>query len=69
MASIVVDDTSSQFTYGGGPWSAVAASHFYGGSATSPDFARDANGDSGVYGSLSFTFQGTFYLFALQRPL
>ena len=61
MARIIVDNLSSQFTYGGGNWSSVAVSHFYGGDATWPDFARGNNSDTGVYGSLTFTFQGSYF--------
>ena len=61
MAQIIIDDLSSQFGYGGGNWTTVAASHFYGGSATWPDFAEGPNGDSGSYGLLTFNFQGMWY--------
>jgi hypothetical protein len=65
MAGIVVDDPWSQFTYGGGTWGRVNAAYFLGNSATWPDFARDSNNsDTGVYGSFSFNFQGTCYIFA-----
>jgi hypothetical protein len=69
MARIIVDDLSSQFSYGGGTWSSVSDSHFYGGEATWPDFARGSTGDTGVYGSLTFNFQGTCPTFAAQRLL
>jgi hypothetical protein len=63
MASIVVDDTSSQFSYGGSPWTEVPASHFYGGSATFPAGAQDGVGGFVGYGTFNFAFQGTFFIF------
>ena len=63
---IIVDDSSSQFTYGGGSWSGVAADYFFGDSATWPAFARDDNGDTGVYGSFTFTFQGMRPVFHIE---
>jgi hypothetical protein len=60
MASVVVDDPSPQFTYNGGIWSTSAQAHFFGGSSTWPGFALASdNSDTGVYGSLTFYFQGT----------
>jgi hypothetical protein len=64
MTRIIVDDLSSNFIYGGGYWGTVSASHFYGGSTAWPYFARGNNSDTGVYGSLTFSFQGK-YLFVV----
>ena len=63
MAQVVVDNPSPQFVYGGdiNSWSTNALSHYFGGSIAWPGFAQasDSNADSGVYGTLTFSFQGT----------
>jgi hypothetical protein len=61
MANIVVDDISTQFTFGvtGSNWSEVPASHFYGGSATFAAYAQDGVGGFVGYVAFSFVFQGT----------
>ncbi|KAG6836730.1 hypothetical protein H0H93_004393 [Arthromyces matolae] len=71
MATIVLDDTTSQMSLGnsGGPgdnnqWVRVDGAQFYGGSSIYPPFAGNSagTGDSGDYGTLSITFQGELIL-------
>jgi hypothetical protein len=60
MAQVVIDNPSPQFVYGGGSWSTNALSHYFGGSIAWPGFAQafGSNADTGVYGALTFYFQG-----------
>lgn len=60
MASIVVDDTSGQFTYGGSKWAEVPAPHFYGGSTSFPPYAQDGSSGFLGYGTFNFGFQGPY---------
>jgi len=60
MASIVLDNTSSRFKYGGGVWPVGLADRYYGGSTVWPEFAGNGSGNTGVYGTLSLDFQGAF---------
>ncbi|TFK33628.1 hypothetical protein BDQ12DRAFT_637276 [Crucibulum laeve] len=58
--SLIVDDKSDKFHYGGGDWTLSALSVWYGGTSPYPDFAiSKSGGDSGVYGSMNITFDGT----------
>jgi hypothetical protein len=59
MASIIVDDRSSQFTYGGSTWAEVPAPHFFGGSAIFPPYSQDGVGGFVGYGTFTFAFEGT----------
>ncbi|KAF8221379.1 hypothetical protein L208DRAFT_1415109 [Tricholoma matsutake] len=68
MDSIIVDDNSSQFTYGGSPWAEVTASNFYGGSSTFPAGAQDGSSGFVGYGTLSFVFEGTAVAFFGNTP-
>lgn len=63
MASIVLDESTTDLTFGGGQWSSINLDRFFGGAAAWPAFAADGNGDTGTYGSLSFVFRGTFLFF------
>jgi hypothetical protein len=58
MASIVLDDTSNQFTYGGGTWSQAVHPRFFGGDAVWPAFASNTSGDIGIFATVNLTFQG-----------
>lgn len=58
MANIVLDDKTNLLKIGGGTWSAVSISRFFGGGAIWPAFAADDNGDTGTYGTLSMSFEG-----------
>ena len=63
MASFILDNTSTQFTYGGGVWNTIASYVYFGGSTTWPDFTRTTNNsDTGIYGSLTFVFQGASFI-------
>ncbi|KAG6826769.1 hypothetical protein H0H92_014524 [Tricholoma furcatifolium] len=74
MATIVIDDTTSQLVLGstepGSAWSSIPGQQFYGGEATYPAFASNANqtGDSGNYGTLEMYFQGTSIAFIGNTP-
>ncbi|KAG6852421.1 hypothetical protein C0991_012152, partial [Blastosporella zonata] len=67
MANIVWDD-GRVTTLGGGQWSAVLEDRFFGGGAIWPAFATGANGDTGQYGTLSLSFQGTGIAFHGNTP-
>ena len=60
MATIVRDDTVANISTSGGVWDTFFVERFYGGSAISPPFASNAQGDTGQYGSLTMTFQGVY---------
>ncbi|GLB44425.1 hypothetical protein LshimejAT787_1700520 [Lyophyllum shimeji] len=70
MASIILDDSTAGLSLGGGDWKRVQAGRYFGGSTIYAAFAVDrANGgDSGTYGSLSVTFQGTSISFHGNTP-
>ncbi|KAG6819362.1 hypothetical protein H0H93_012545 [Arthromyces matolae] len=60
MANVVIDDPQiSTLLLGGGTWSNATTGRFFGGSAIWPAFAYSDNGDTGDYGTLSFSFNGT----------
>lgn len=63
MASIIVDDPSSQFTYGGSQWDEVPAPHFYGGSTIFPPYAQDGSSGFLGYGTFNFGFEGAYSTF------
>lgn len=55
MASIVLDDSTTRLSFGGGQWSLGPMDRFFGGFATWPQFAVD---DTEKFGTLNFVFQG-----------
>lgn len=59
MASIVLDDSTTSLRVRGGEWTVAIADRFFGGSSVWPQFAAYSNSDTGIYGTLDFTFQGT----------
>ncbi|KAF8878217.1 hypothetical protein BD779DRAFT_1219268 [Infundibulicybe gibba] len=61
----IVDDTSNAIALGGGQWATSEAKKWYNGSTLYPKFATtgDNNTDTGVYGSLNYTFHGTSIAF------
>ena len=53
--SLILDNTSKNFTYGGPQdWTIDEQSYWYGGSSTSPDFAH-----AQITGSFEVAFEGT----------
>ncbi|KAF8878214.1 hypothetical protein BD779DRAFT_1218951 [Infundibulicybe gibba] len=65
---LIVDDASDSISHGGGQWSISYDPRWYRGSSAWPAFAADANGDTGVYGSLNYTFHGTSIAFVGNTP-
>ncbi|KAG5640991.1 hypothetical protein DXG03_006444 [Asterophora parasitica] len=61
MASVIWDESDPNFklSFGGGTWSKVTTERFFGGAAIWPAFAATEKGDTGAYGWLSITFDGT----------
>lgn len=54
--SLVLDDTSDVFSYGGGEWKTSKSSRWFNGSTQYPSFAVAGNG---LYGTMNLTFNGT----------
>lgn len=63
MATIVLDDSTTDLTFGGGQWSGLTLGRYFGGATAWPAFAADGNGDTGTYGNLSFVFRGMLLSF------
>lgn len=63
MASVILDDSSSAFTYGGGAWTVSNLIQWYNGSSTYAAFAFTAGA-----GTLSVSFQGTSIAFFGNTP-
>ncbi|KAG5649865.1 hypothetical protein H0H81_001713 [Sphagnurus paluster] len=61
MAKVVWDESQNglNLAIGGGTWSKVSIERFFDGAAIWPAFAANDSGDTGQYGTLSITFQGT----------
>ncbi|KAF8878216.1 hypothetical protein BD779DRAFT_1555101 [Infundibulicybe gibba] len=59
----IVDDTSNAIALGGGQWATSEASRWYNGSTLFPGFALTEGTDTGVFGSLNYTFHGTSIAF------
>ena len=55
MASVILDDSSSAFTYGGGTWTVSNLIQWYNGSSTYAAFTFTAG-----EGTLSVSFQGQY---------
>jgi hypothetical protein len=53
--SLVLDDTSDVFSYGGGAWKTNKASRWFNGSTQYPAFVVAGNG---LYGTMNLTFNG-----------
>lgn len=61
MAKVVWDESQNglNLAIGGGTWSKVSIERFFDGAAIWPAFAANDSGDTGQYGTLAITFQGT----------
>ncbi|KAG5650827.1 hypothetical protein H0H81_010890 [Sphagnurus paluster] len=59
MASIILDQAQAQLVADGGEWTTLSMERYYAGSAIVSSFASTEFGDTGQYGRLAITFQGT----------
>ena len=60
QTSLVLDDTSDVFSYGGGAWKTNKASRWFNGSTQYPAFVVAGNG---LYGTMNLTFHGELLSF------